>query len=172
MNNFRAIYIWNELYCSALPNTIAKDKLIEPGKAIFQFLISWRQGFSMTILYTFRYLPSSIVVILDYQFQGSVIAMVPIIKQIPKRRCEKSIHRAKSETVRFTIFSTAGSCLDRTLCFFVLTLVHCHSHARLSILRLGECFFRNFSINRTDCGTVGRYKYYFLGPTSRTSGSS
>ena len=102
----------------------------------------------MTIFYTFRYFPSSIVVILDYQFQGSVssvIAMVPIIKQISKRRCKKSIHRAKNKTFRFTIFSKAGSCLGRTLCFFVLTLVHCHSHARLSILRLGECLFRNFS---------------------------
>ena len=111
----------------------------------------------MTIFYTFRYFPSSIVVILDYQFQGSVssvIAMVPIIKQISKRRCKKSIHRAKNKTFRFTIFSKAGSCLGRTLCFFVLTLVHCHSHARLSIPRLGECLFRNFStpsINPIDC---------------------
>ena len=112
----------------------------------------------MTIFYTFRYLPSSIVVILDYQLQGSVssvITMVPMIKQIPKKRCEKSIHRAKNKTFRFTIFSTAGNCLDRTLCFFVLTLVHYHSHVRLSILRLGECLFRNFfatpSINPIDC---------------------
>ena len=94
----------------------------------------------MTIFHTFRYLLSSIVVILDYQFQGSVIA----IKQIPKRRCEKSIYRAKNETFRFTIFFTVGSCLDRTL-FFFFPLVHCYSHARLSILRLGKCLYRNFS---------------------------
>ena len=134
---------------------IAKDKLIEPGKAIFQILISWRQGFSLTIFYTFRYRLSSIVVLLDYQFQGSVssvIAMVPIIKQIPKNAKNQFIEpRIKPSN---SLFSTAGSCLDRTLCFSVLTLLHCQSHARLSILRLGECLFRNFytpSINLIDC---------------------
>ena len=68
-----------------------------------------------------------------------------------------------------SLFSTAGSCLDRTLCFFVLVLVHCQSHARLSILRLGECLFRNFytsSINLIDCeGHISR-------PTLRTSGNN
>ena len=127
---------------------IAKDKLIEPGKAIFQFLISWRQGFSVTIFYTFRYLPSSIVVILDYQFQdsvSSVIAMVPIIKQIPKRRCEKSIHRAKNKTFRFTIFSTAAIFPDRTF-MFSLTISSIVVVIPDSILRLGKFFYCNFFI--------------------------
>ena len=160
---------------------IAKDKLIEPGKAIFQILISWRQGFSLTIFYTFRYRLSSIVVILDYQFQGSVssvIAMVPIIKQIPKRRCEEiNSSSQENKTFRFTIFRGRELPWPYFMFFrpyFSSLSESCptlNSKARwMSFSQLFYTIHKFNRLRRTYFGTVGKYKYYLLGPTSRTSG--
>ena len=100
-----------EAIIAALSHPFFKNKWLAcvPSEKHEQLIsvLKVQRGFSLTIFYIFRCRLSSIVIILDYQFQGSissVIAMVPIIKQIPKRRCENSIHRAKNKTFRFTIF--------------------------------------------------------------------